>query len=91
MELNIDQLFTSDSLLTLQGGAAAGANQLTGNTSDVGAAAAARGIRDDAAVYASSKGYNTAGLEQMVQNRERVAGQRWVEFTQQGKVGPAKQ
>jgi hypothetical protein len=71
-------------------GAAAGANALTGNTSDVGAAAAARGITDDANTYAIQHGYKTDALDQMIANRNRVAGQRWVQFTQEGKVGPAK-
>lgn len=70
-------------------GLSASANAVTGNTSDVGATAAGRGINDDAAVYAQSKGMNTAPLDQMIANRDRVAGQRWVQFTQEGKVGPA--
>jgi hypothetical protein len=72
------------------GGASAGANALTGNTSDVGAAAAARGISDDAHTYAVSKGYKTDALNQMIASRNRVAGQRWIQFTQEGKVGPAR-
>lgn len=72
------------------GDASAGMNALTGNTSDVGATAAARGISDDANKYAASKKYNTAALEQMVANRNRVAGERWVQFTQEGRVGPSK-
>lgn len=71
-------------------GLSAGANAVTGNTSDVGATAAGRGINDDAAVYAQSNGLNTAPLDQMIANRDRVAGQQWVAFTQEGKVGPAK-
>lgn len=71
-------------------GLSAGANALTGSTSDVGATAAGRGINDDAAIYAQSNGMNTAPLDQMIANRDRVAGQRWVQFTQQGQVGPAK-
>jgi hypothetical protein len=62
-----------------------------GRTSDVGASAAARGISDDAVRYAAAKGMNKAGLEQMIRNRDRVAGQRWQQFAQEGKVGPAKQ
>lgn len=72
------------------GGASSGVNALTGNNPDVGASAAARGIKDDAAKYASSKGYNTAALDQMIANRDRVAGERWVQFAQEGKVGPSK-
>lgn len=71
-------------------GAATGANAITGNTSDVGATAAARGIRDDAIAYAASKGYKTDALSQMIQNRNRVAGETWTKFTQDGNVGPAK-
>jgi uncharacterized protein YgiM (DUF1202 family) len=70
---------------------AEGATQLTGGTSDVGASAAARGISQDAVNYASSKGMNKAGLEQMIRNRDRVAGARWQQFANEGKVGPAKQ
>lgn len=72
------------------GGASAGMNTITGNTSDVGATAAARGIRDDAIAYATSKGYKTDALSQMIQNRNRVAGETWTKFTQDGNVGPAK-
>lgn len=71
-------------------GASSGMNALTGNNSDAGAAAAARGIKDDVAQYAASKNYNTAALEQMIANRNRVAGQRWIQFTQEGQVGPSK-
>jgi hypothetical protein len=75
---------------SLLSGLSAGANAVTGNTSDVGATAAGRGINDDAAIYADSKGLKTAALDQMIANRNRVAGQRWIEFTEAGKVGPAK-
>jgi len=71
-------------------GLSAGANAMTGQTSDVGATAAGRGINDDAAVYAESKGLSTAAVDQMIANRNRVAGDRWVQFTKEGKVGPAK-
>jgi uncharacterized protein YgiM (DUF1202 family) len=74
---------------SLVSGLSAGANAVTGNTSDVGATAAGRGINDDASVYASSKNLSTAALDQMIANRDRVAGQRWVQFTQEGRVGPA--
>ena len=67
-----------------------GAANLTGGTSDVGASAAARGLTDDAEGYASAKGMSTAGVEQMIKNRDRVAGQRWIEFTKEGRVGPSK-
>jgi hypothetical protein len=73
------------------GGASASANTLTGNTSDVGAAAAARGIQDDAYVYASSKGYKTDALQEMVANHNRVAGDPWLRFTYEAKIGPYKQ
>jgi uncharacterized protein YgiM (DUF1202 family) len=66
-----------------------GASALTGNTSDTGASAAARGIRPDADKYASGKGMNTTGLQQMIANRDRVSGDRWVQFAQEGNVGPA--
>lgn len=75
---------------SLFSGASSGMNALTGNNPDVGASAAARGIKDDATQYASSKGYNTAALQTMIDNRKRVAGERWVQFTQEGKVGPSK-
>lgn len=76
---------------SMLGGASAGANALTGNTSDVGAAAAARGIQEDANVYAASKGYNTAALQEMIANRNRVAGDPWLRFTHEAKIGPYKQ
>jgi hypothetical protein len=63
----------------------------SGRTSDVGASAAARGISEDAVRYAAAKGMSKAGLEQMIQNRDRVAGQRWQQFVQEGRVGPARQ
>jgi uncharacterized protein YgiM (DUF1202 family) len=75
---------------SLVSGLSAGANAVSGNTSDVGATAAGRGINDDAAVYATSNNYSTAALEQMIANRDRVVGDRWVQFTNEGKVGPAK-
>ena len=73
---------------SMLGGAPASANAMTGNTSDVGAAAAARGIRDDATVYASSKGYKTDALQQMIDNRNRVIGDPWLRFTYEAKIGP---
>ncbi|HEY7086987.1 MAG TPA: SH3 domain-containing protein [Tepidisphaeraceae bacterium] len=72
-------------------GLAEGMTQMTGQTSDVGASAAARGIDDDARQYAVSKGMNPEPLNQMLRNRDRVAGERWIQFTNEGKVGPAKQ
>jgi hypothetical protein len=71
-------------------GLAEGANKLTGNTSDVGASAAARGIDANALEYASSKNLNTAGLEAMVQSRQRVAGERWVQFVREGNLSAGK-
>lgn len=70
---------------------AEGAAQLSGQTSDVGASAAARGIDDNAIAYASSKGMNTDGLKRMLDSRDRVVGQRWLAFTREGRVGPARQ
>jgi uncharacterized protein YraI len=70
---------------------AEGASSMSGRTSDVGASAAARGVSADATNYAASKGMSKTGLEQMIRNRDRVAGQRWQQFTQEGKVGPNKQ
>lgn len=67
-----------------------GASALSGNT-DIGASAAARGVGQDTAVYAYSKGMSTAALETMIANRNRVAGDPWIRFTNEGKVGPAKQ
>ena len=68
-----------------------GASALSGNSADIGATAAARGVGEDTAVYAYSKGMSTAGLQTMIANRNRVAGERWISFTQEGNVGPAKQ
>lgn len=68
-----------------------GTKVLTGDTSDIGASAAARGVGEDTAVYAYSKGMSTAGLELMIASRNRVAGEPWVRFTEEGKVGPSKQ
>ncbi len=68
-----------------------GASALSGNTADIGASAAARGVGEDTAVYAYSKGMSTAGLEMMIANRNRVAGEPWIKFTEEGKVGPARQ
>ena len=70
-----------------------GASALSGNAeaSDVGASAAARGIEPLAQQYAASNGMSTAGVEQMIANRNRVidSGQ-WVKFTEEGKVGPSR-
>ena len=71
-------------------GAVKGTNALTGGTSDIGASAAARGVGEDTAIYAYSKGMGTSGLETMIRNRNRVAGEPWVRFTEEGNVGPAK-
>jgi uncharacterized protein YgiM (DUF1202 family) len=76
---------------SMLGGASAGVNALTGNTSDVGAAAAARGIQEDANVYAANKGYKTDALQEMIANRNRVAGDPWLRFTYEAKIGPYKQ
>lgn len=70
-------------------GASQVANTVSGNNPDAGAVAAGRGIQDDAIAYASQHNYNTAALQSMIASRDRVVGQRWVQFTTEGKVGPA--
>lgn len=71
-------------------GLSQGANAVSGNTSDVGASAAARGIGEDAFVYASNNRMRTDALERMVRTRDQVAGQRWMQFTREGQIGPSK-
>jgi hypothetical protein len=70
-------------------GAASALNTVSGNNPDAGAVAAGRGIQDDAITYATQHGYNTEALKAMIESRDRVAGQRWIQFTTEGKVGPA--
>jgi hypothetical protein len=64
-------------------------NAVSGNNPDASAVAAGRGIENDAMVYASQHNYNTAALQSMIASRDRVVGQRWIQFTTEGKVGPA--
>jgi uncharacterized protein YraI len=71
-------------------GISTAANAVSGNDSSIGVTAAARGIGDDAKQYAATKNYNTAPLQQMTATRDRVAGERWIAFTAEGKVGPSK-
>jgi uncharacterized protein YgiM (DUF1202 family) len=64
-------------------------------TSDAEAAqmstgAASKGLEPEADKYAASKNYNKAGLDSVIAMNKAVKGKQWVQFCQDGKVGPSK-
>lgn len=61
-----------------------------GQASAAEAAAAARGIKDEALAYAQEKNLSTQPLEQLISNRQRVEGAPWVGFASAKNVGPFK-
>lgn len=73
------------------GKASGAAMAASGEPSDTGAAAAARGLKPLSVELAGANGQSTAALEQLIQNRSRVVGEPWIQFCQQGQVGPSRQ
>jgi len=72
-------------------GPLAGLN-LTSNAeaSEMSTGAASKGLEPEAEHYARSKNYSKASLDRVVALNKSVKGKQWLEFCQQGKVGPAK-
>lgn len=76
---------------------AAGPGLLSGFavTSDADAAqmstgAASKGLEPEAEKYAANKSYNKAALDSVIAMNKAVKGKQWVQFCQDGKIGPAK-
>jgi len=75
----------------------AGSDFLSGliGTSDadakaIGTAAAAKGLEPESQAYAKSKNLSTANLDQVTALNKSVKGKEWMQFCQDGKVGPGK-
>lgn len=58
--------------------------------SQMSTGAASKGLEPEAEHYARSKNYSKASLDQVVALNKSVTGKQWMQFCQQGKVGPAK-
>jgi uncharacterized protein YgiM (DUF1202 family) len=60
------------------------------DASKIGTAAAAKGLEPESTTYAKNKNYSTASLDQVTALNKSVKGKEWMQFCQDGKVGPAK-
>ena len=58
--------------------------------SQMGTAAAAKGLEPEAENYAASKSYSKANLDRVIALNKTVKGKEWMQFCQDGQVGPAK-
>jgi uncharacterized protein YgiM (DUF1202 family) len=58
--------------------------------SQMGTGAAAKGLEPEAEKYASGKNYSKASLDKVIALNKSVKGKEWMQFCQDGKVGPAK-
>jgi uncharacterized protein YgiM (DUF1202 family) len=58
--------------------------------SQMGHGAAAKGLEPEAENYARSKSYNKASLDRVIAMNKAVKGKEWMQFCQDGKVGPGK-
>lgn len=58
--------------------------------SQMGTAAAGKGLEPEAENYAKNKNYNKANLDKVIALNKTVKGKDWMQFCQDGKVGPAK-
>jgi len=58
--------------------------------SQMGTGAAAKGLEPEAENYARSKSYNKASLDQVIALNKSVKGKEWMQFCQDGQIGPAK-
>jgi hypothetical protein len=74
---------------------APGALSAMNMTSDAEAAqmstgAAAKGLEPEAEKYAQNKNYNKAALDKVIALNKSVKGSQWMQFCNDGRVGPAK-
>lgn len=58
--------------------------------SNMGTAAAGKGLEPDAESYARNKNYSKANLDAVIAMNKSVKGKDWMKFCEFGKVGPAK-
>jgi uncharacterized protein YgiM (DUF1202 family) len=58
--------------------------------SQMGTGAAAKGLEPEAEKYASGKNYSKVSLDQVMALNKSVKGKEWMQFCQDGKIGPAK-
>jgi uncharacterized protein YgiM (DUF1202 family) len=58
--------------------------------SQMGTAAAGKGLEPEAENYAKNKNYSKANLDKVIALNRTVKGKDWMQFCQDGKVGPAK-
>ena len=58
--------------------------------SQMSTGAAAKGLEPEAEKYAANKNYSKAPLDKVIAMNKAVKGKQWLEFCQEGKVGPAK-
>jgi uncharacterized protein YgiM (DUF1202 family) len=58
--------------------------------SNMGTAAAGKGLEPEAESYAKNKNYSKVNLDKVIAMNKAVKGRDWMQFCQDGKVGPAK-
>lgn len=58
--------------------------------SNMGTAAAGKGLEPEAESYAKNKNYSKANLDAVIDINKSVKGKDWMKFCEFGKVGPAK-
>jgi uncharacterized protein YgiM (DUF1202 family) len=58
--------------------------------SQMGTAAAGKGLEPEAESYAKNKNYSKVNLDKVIAMNKAVKGKQWMQFCQDGKVGPAK-
>jgi uncharacterized protein YgiM (DUF1202 family) len=58
--------------------------------SQMSTGAASKGLEPEAETYARNKNYSKASLDQVMAMNKSVKGRQWMQFCQDGKVGPAK-
>ena len=58
--------------------------------SNMGTAAAGKGLEPEAESYAKNKNYSKANLDKVIAMNKSVKGKDWMQFCQFGNVGPAK-
>lgn len=58
--------------------------------SQMGTAAAGKGLEPEAESYAKNKNYSKVNLDKVIAMNKAVKGKDWMQFCQDGKVGPAK-
>ena len=58
--------------------------------SQMGTGAAAKGLEPEAEKYAAGKNYSKVSLDKVIALNKTVKGKEWMQFCQDGKVGPGK-